>query len=110
MNKPLITQLKEPKNRLKITGSLRFAYLDAAFLADRGSYRLLPVCGGSAKDSWHQFWDVWDLHKSDIKKEGLWVTKERGVWVIYYRPPKWSGIELDESIRGFEVLGDKKKK
>ena len=103
MNTPLITQLKEPKNRLKITGTLRFAYLDAAFLKVRGYYRLLPV---GEWDAWQPFWDVWEMHKADLKAEGLSVRKEKGQWVIYYSPRKWSGIELDESIRGFEVLGD----
>lgn len=105
MTRRLITQLQDKKNRLKITGARLFAYLDAAFCPDRGSYELLPVGACSSKDAWDQFWDVWKTHKADIKAEGIWVKKENGQWTIYYRPPQGSGIVLDESIRGFEVLG-----
>ncbi|MXZ00234.1 hypothetical protein F4Y93_06140 [Candidatus Poribacteria bacterium] len=100
MNRPLITQLKSKKNRLKLTGRIRVAYLDAAFLSLRGYYRLTPIRFGilTAKGAWEQFWDVWEMHKEDLKGEGLSVRKEKNKWVIHYSPPKDSGIKLDESI------------
>ena len=102
MHKQLISQLKETKNRLKITPrNLGIVYLDAAFLEKRGYFRLIPVGYG---DTWQHFWDVWDLYKNDLKAEGLSVKKESGAWRIHYKPR--NGIQLDESITGFAVLGD----
>ncbi len=98
MNRPLITQLTSKKNRLKITGLVRFAYLDAAFLVHRGYYRLSPTGAITQRDAWNQFWDVWELYKPDLKAEGLSVTKEKKEWVIHYSPPKDSNICLDASI------------
>ncbi len=93
-----ITQLKDPKNRLKITGSVRSVYLDAKFLVARSYYQLIPV--GVGTPDWQPFWDVWELHKTYLKAEGLSVTKEKGKWVIHYLPPQDGSIVLDESIRG----------
>lgn len=104
MHKRLITQLKETPNRLKITppSHLAIIYLDAAFV-ERGAYfKLLPIGEWSP---WQHFWDIWELHKTDLKAEGLYVRKEKGAWVIRYKPLK--GIQLDESITGFAVLGDR---
>lgn len=96
----LITQLKSKKNRLKLTGALRIAYLDAVFLTQRGYFQLNPTPVGllSGKGAWQQFWEVWERHKPDLKSEGLSVTKEKGKWVIHYSPPKDGSIQLDESI------------
>lgn len=99
----LISQVKAPKNRLKITptGRLGVVYLDAAFLKVRGYYRLIPI---GYNDAWQHFWDVWDMYKSALKAEGLFVKKEKGIWRIHYRP--LSDIKLDASITGFAVWGE----
>lgn len=97
-----ISQVKYKKNRLKITGILRWVHLDASFLVHRGYFRLLPV---GAWEEWQAFWDVWRTHKPDLIKEGVSVKKESGGWVIHYRVPADSDIELDESITDVPVCG-----
>ena len=99
----LISQLKDTPNRLKITPrNLSIVYLDAAFLANRSYFRLMPVGYG---DTWQHFWDVYNIYKNDLKAEGLSVKKENDVWVINYKPRNY--IHLDESITGFAVLAEK---
>ena len=93
------------KNRLKLTGTLRSVHCDAGFLLVRGYYRLKPVAtlGLSGDGAWQQFWDVWDMHKDQLKSEGLSVRKSGGGWFIFYRPR--GGIKLDASIT-YERLWD----
>lgn len=92
---PIITQIKSQRNRLKLKGSRTLIECEAGFLPQRGYFRLTPlkIMGG-----WQNFWDIWELHKKELKREGLHVTKEKGEWRIHYQPPKWSDIELDESF------------
>lgn len=102
MHKRLISQLKNTPNRLKLTppSHLASVYLDAAFVEKGAYFQLLPVGKWSP---WQHFWDIWDLHKTDLKAEGLYVRKERGgTWVIRYKPQ--GNIELDASITGLPVL------
>lgn len=96
--KAIITQLPNHKNRLKLTGTLRQLECDAGYLPVRGYYQLKPASSGGLdnKGAWQQFWDVWDMHKPQLKREGLSVDKKKGRWVIYYRPP--SHIQLDEKL------------
>ena len=86
------------KNRLKLTGTLRWVHCDAGYLSTRGYYRLKPVAtlGLSGDGAWQQFWDVWDMHKDQLKSEGLSVRKENATWCIFYRPQ--GEIQLDETI------------
>lgn len=97
--KQIITQVSSHKNRLKLTGTLRWVECDAGFLPIRGYFQLKPASTGGVdnKGAWQQFWDVWDMHKSQLKGEGLSVRKEKGRWVIYYRPRK-GDIKLDEKL------------
>ena len=96
--KQIITQLPKQRNRLKFTGTLRWVECDAGYLPERGYFRLKPVAtlGLSGSGAWQQFWDVWEMHKPQLKREGLSVRKEKAVWVIYYRPQ--GDIQLDETI------------
>lgn len=96
--KPIITLDPKHKNRLKLTGTLRRLECDAGYLPVRGYFQLKPASSGGLdnKSAWEQFWDVWEMHKSQLKSEGLSVRKEKGRWVIYYRPQ--GEIELDEKL------------
>lgn len=96
--KLIITEVPKKKNRLKLTGTIRWVECDAGFLPIRGYYQLKPLAreGIDGDGAWQQFWDVWDLHKSQLKKEGLSVRKLQGEWVIYYRPQ--GNIKLDEKV------------
>ena len=96
--KPIITRDTSQKNRLKLTGTLRWVHCDAGYLPVRGYYRLKPVSTGGLdhKGAWEQFWDVWEMHKPQLKREGLSVRKDKGTWCIFYRP--LGEIKLDASI------------
>ena len=96
--KQIITLDAHHKNRLKLTGTLRWVHCDAGYLSVRGYYRLKPAAtlGLDSKAAWEQFWDVWEMHKAQLKREGLSVRKEKGTWCIYYRP--CGEIKLDASI------------
>ena len=96
--KAIITQDPNHKNRLRLTGTLRCVHCDAGFLPKRGYFRLDPATtlGLTYKGAWQQFWDVWDMHKPQLKTEGLYVRKEKGEWVIHYNPQ--GEIKLDETI------------
>ncbi len=80
-----ITQIG--KNRIEVTDAVRnrTCEMEAAFLANRAYYRLIPL-GSSAPAAWQLFWDLWNLNKDALKQEGISVTKERGLWVIHYSP------------------------
>ena len=103
--KQIITQDPNHKNRLRLTGTVRWVHCDAGFLPKRGYFRLepVPILGLTASGAWQQFWDVWDLHKPQLKAEGLYVRKEKGAWRIHYRPK--GDIQLDET-RTYERLWD----
>ncbi|MCY3739903.1 MAG: hypothetical protein OXH00_02665 [Candidatus Poribacteria bacterium] len=101
MHKRLISQLKDTPNRLKITppSKLAIIYLDAAFVEQGAYFQLIPI---GEWNQWQHFWDIWDLHKTDLTVEGLYVRKKQGVWTIRYKPLR--GIELDESITRFQGI------
>ena len=71
-------------NRIKIKDdSRRILVMEQSFNATRGYYRLRPV----GKDTWELFWQMWELDKTDLKVQGIRVTKEKGKWKVYYKPP-----------------------
>ena len=96
--KTIITLDPNHKNRLKLTGTLRWVHCDAGYLPNRGYCRLKPVAtlGLSGDGAWQQFWDVWNMHKSQLKSEGLSVRKENATWCIFYQQK--GEIQLDTSI------------
>lgn len=101
----MITQLSDYKNRLKLTGTFRSVECEAGYLPARGYFQLKPIAslGLPGKDGWQRFWDVWEMHKPELKSEGLSVRKEKGKWVIYYQPQ--GDIDLDEKIT-YQRLSD----
>jgi len=94
----MITQLPKYKNRLKLSGTFHSVECEAGYLPARGYFQLKPIAslGLPGKGGWQRFWDVWEIHKPELKSEGLSVRKEKGKWVIYYQPQ--GDIKLDERI------------
>ncbi len=94
----LIQQLPKSKNRLKLKGTFRLVECEAGYLPIPGYFQLKPLAslGLPEKDGWQRFWDVWDMHKDQLKAEGLSVRKPKGKWAIYYQPQ--GDIHLDEKL------------